>query len=54
MHDQRGPAHAIERRAGAGVEIEVQIVGTVVVGASGIPLVQIDAAEGSPTAATRS
>ena len=44
-HDQRALAHLIERRALAGIEIEVHVVRSIHVVAPRVPLVEIDAAE---------
>src|SRR5207237_3723498 len=44
-HDQRALDDARERRAGAGIEIEVYIVRSIHVVTRGVPLIQIDAAE---------
>ena len=44
-HDEPGFAHAFERRPGAGIQIEVQVVGTVDIVGRRVPLVQVDAAE---------
>ena len=44
-HDQRGLAHPGERRAGTGIEIEVQMVGPVGVVAARVPRVEVDAAQ---------
>jgi hypothetical protein len=44
-HDARGFEHAIERRADAWIEVEVQVVGSVDIVAPRVPLVQVDASE---------
>ena len=44
-HDERGLEHGGERCSLGRVEIEVEVVGAVGVVASGVPLVEVDAAE---------
>ena len=44
-HDQRRFEHPIEAGAGAGIEIEMQVVGPVDIVAARVPLVQVDAPE---------